>query len=86
MSNFTNKVILRQLHERIVRVLPNIISLNQSGIVKGRSIMKNILLVQEIIRNIHLRNKKVNVVVKLDMTKTYDRVAWIFLTKELRKF
>lgn len=33
-----------------------------------------------------LRNKNANVVVKLDMAKTYDRVSWIFLTKVMRRF
>lgn len=27
-----------------------------------------------------------NVVVKLDIAKAYDKVSWIFLTKVLRKF
>ncbi|WMV14216.1 hypothetical protein MTR67_007601 [Solanum verrucosum] len=47
--------------------------------------MENVLLAQEIIRDIYLRNKHINVVVKLDMAKAYDRVSWIFLTKVLRK-
>lgn len=47
--------------------------------------MENILLAQEIIRDINNRNQHVNVVVKLDMTKAYDRVFWIYLTKVLRK-
>lgn len=59
---------------------------NQYDFVKGRSISKNVLLAQEIIREINLINKHVNVVVKLDMTKAYDRVSWIFLTKVLRQF
>ncbi|KAH0757928.1 hypothetical protein KY290_021421 [Solanum tuberosum] len=86
LSNFTNKVISRMIHERIVGVLPNIISQNQSGFVKRRSITENVLLAQEIIRDMHLRNKQTNEVVKLDMAKASDRVDWIFLTKVLRKF
>lgn len=43
--------------------------------MKDRSITKNILLAQEIIRNINKRNKHTNVVVKLNMTKAYDRVS-----------
>ncbi|XP_060211840.1 uncharacterized protein LOC132639410 [Lycium barbarum] len=64
----------------------NIISLNQAGFVKGRSIMENVLLAQEIIADIRLRNKSANIVMKLDMAKAYDRVSWIFLLKVLRKF
>lgn len=67
-------------------VLPKLISQNQSEFVKERSIAKNVLLAQEIIKDISKRNKNVNVVVKFDMEKTYDRVFWIFLTKVLRQF
>lgn len=67
-------------------VLPNIISANQSGFINGRSIMENVLLAQEIIRDLNRRNKYHNIVVKLDMAKAYDRVSWIFLIKVLRKF
>nr|XP_016500520.1 PREDICTED: uncharacterized protein LOC107818927 [Nicotiana tabacum] len=41
---------------------------------------------KEIITDIRLRTKPVpNVVIKLDMTKAYDQLSWIFLTKVLRK-
>lgn len=86
LSYFINKIISRVLHGRIVEVVPKIISPNQLGFVKGRSIMENVLLAQEIIKDINMRKKYVNVVVKLDMDKAYDRVSWIFLTKVLRKF
>ncbi|XP_060216660.1 uncharacterized protein LOC132644118 [Lycium barbarum] len=64
---------------------------NQAGFVKGRSIVENILLTQEIITDIRIRttrnNKQdvPNVVMKLDMTKAYDSLSWIFLTNVLRK-
>lgn len=67
-------------------MLPKIISQNQSGFVKGRNIIENMLLAQEIIRDINRRNKYVNVMVKLDMEKAYDRVSWFFLIKVIRKF
>ncbi|WMV49304.1 hypothetical protein MTR67_042689 [Solanum verrucosum] len=63
----------RIIRERIVPVLPGIISTNQSGFVKGRSITENVLLAQELVRDINMRNKLQNMVVKLDMAKTYDR-------------
>ncbi|XP_060210567.1 uncharacterized protein LOC132637503 [Lycium barbarum] len=56
------------------------------GFVKGRNIAENVLLAQEIIRDINLRAKHTNMVIKLDMAKAYDRLSWIFLTKVLRQF
>ncbi|XP_019225001.1 PREDICTED: uncharacterized protein LOC109206620 [Nicotiana attenuata] len=49
LSNFTNKVLSRVLHDRLEKFLPLLISHNQSGFVKGRSIFENILLTQEIV-------------------------------------
>nr|XP_009783905.1 PREDICTED: uncharacterized protein LOC104232411 [Nicotiana sylvestris] len=86
LSNFVNKIFSRVIHERLVELLPNIISEERAGFVKGRSIVENILLTQEIITDIRLRKKAgPNVVIKLDMTKAYDRLSWLFLTKILRK-
>ncbi|XP_075099715.1 uncharacterized protein LOC142176349 [Nicotiana tabacum] len=60
--------------------------LGLNGFVKGRNIVENILLTQEIVTDIWLRTKAgPNVILKLDMTKAYDRVSWLFLTKVLRK-
>lgn len=47
---------------------------------------ENVLVTQEIIRDINGRNKMNNVVVKLDMTKTYDRESRKFLVRVLRSF
>lgn len=47
--------------------------------------MENVLLVQEIVHDIRIRAKPANVIIKLDMTKAYDRLCWLFLTKVLRR-
>ncbi|XP_075076768.1 uncharacterized protein LOC142163386 [Nicotiana tabacum] len=60
LSNFSNKIIPRVVHERLVELLPTLISPNQDGFVKGRSIVKNMLLTQEIISDIRLRGKPSN--------------------------
>ncbi|XP_060211964.1 uncharacterized protein LOC132639539 [Lycium barbarum] len=57
----------------------------QSGFVKGRCIIENVLLTQEVVSDIRLRGKTANVVLKLDMAKAYDRVSWDFLARVLRK-
>ncbi|XP_059288975.1 uncharacterized protein LOC132042454 [Lycium ferocissimum] len=85
LSNFINKVISRVVHDRLDRLLPAVISSNQSGFVKGRNIIENVLLTQEIITDITKRGKHANVVIKLDMTKAYDIVSWLYLCKVMKK-
>ncbi|KAK6782001.1 hypothetical protein RDI58_019797 [Solanum bulbocastanum] len=49
LSNFTSKIISKLLCLRLAPIIPSLISPNQSGFVKGRSISENIMLEQEII-------------------------------------
>lgn len=86
LSNFSNKVVSRVIHGRSIGMLPNLISEEQLGFVKGRNIIENILLTQEIVTDMWLRTKAgPNVIIKLDITKAYDRLSWLFLTKVQRK-
>lgn len=78
LSNFNSKIFSKILHERLVHLLPYIISPQQADFVKGRSIVENVLLVQEIVHDIRIRAKPANVIIKLDMTKAYDRLCWLF--------
>nr|XP_027127799.1 uncharacterized protein LOC113743944 [Coffea arabica] len=86
LCNFLNKVLFRILAERLAPLLPRIISLNQSRFVRGRQISDNYLLTQEVISGIGRKNRGGNVALKLDMTKAYDRVSWVFLVNVLRTF
>ncbi|XP_075096232.1 secreted RxLR effector protein 78-like [Nicotiana tabacum] len=70
----------------MVGILPGLISEEQAGFVKDRSIVENVLLTQEIVTDMKLKTKVgPNVVIKLHMTKAYNRLSWLFLTKVLRK-
>ncbi|XP_060200160.1 uncharacterized protein LOC132628395 [Lycium barbarum] len=44
LSNFINKVISRVVHHKLEKSLPRLIYANQSGFVKGRNIIENVLL------------------------------------------
>lgn len=66
-------------------MLPMIISQEQARFVQGRSIIENVLMMQEIIAKIMKRGKIHNLVIKLDIMKAYDRVEWLYLLKVLRK-
>lgn len=77
LCNFINKIISRVLADRLVRIIPCIISPQQSGFVKDRQINDNFSLAQEVVGDIGRKNGGYNVVLKLDIAKAYDRVSWI---------
>ena len=85
LSNFTSKIISKLVSNRLSPILPALISSNQSGFVKGRSISENIMLAQEIIHQIKKPKIGSNVIIKLDMAKAYDRVSWSYTCLVLRK-
>lgn len=84
LSNFTSKFISKLMSSRLGSILPELVSLNQSGFVKGRNISENIMLAQEIIHQIKKPNIGSNVVIKLDMAKAYVRVSWSYICLVLR--
>lgn len=79
--NTLYKLLSKILANRIKPLLPSIVSESQSAFVPGRLISDNIMLAFEV--NHYLKRKsqgKVGFVgVKLDMSKTFDRVSWTFL-------
>ncbi|XP_019260713.1 PREDICTED: uncharacterized protein LOC109238687 [Nicotiana attenuata] len=85
LGNFINKIISKVIGARLGPIFSRIISANQSGFVKGRNISENIMLAQEIIHGIKKPNEGSNVVIKLDMAKSYDMVSWSFTCIMLRR-
>lgn len=86
LSNFSYKIISKLLNSRLSNVIQKVVSPNQEDFLKYRSIIENIMLTQELVYNIKKKpNVNGNVVVKLDMTKTFDRVDWKYLCQLLRQ-
>ncbi|EOY02242.1 Uncharacterized protein TCM_016767 [Theobroma cacao] len=81
-----NKIVTKLLANRLSKILPLIISENQSGFVNGRLISDNILLAHELIGKIDAKSRGGNVVLKLDMAKAYDRLNWDFLYLMMEHF
>ncbi|XP_071906091.1 uncharacterized protein [Coffea arabica] len=86
LCNFVNKLISRILADRLAQVLPKIIFPQQSGFVRERIISDNFLLAQELLSSMGRTSRNADVALKLDMSKAYDRVSWVFLTMVLRRF
>ncbi|XP_019253806.1 PREDICTED: uncharacterized protein LOC109232489 [Nicotiana attenuata] len=79
----TNLVLLPK--KKLVTTFSDLRSISLSNF-SNKEHSKNILLTQEIVTDMRLRTKAgPNVIMKLDMTKSYDRLSWLFLTKVLRR-
>lgn len=77
--NVVYKCVAKILANRIQALLPSLINPCQSAFVKGRSIVDNILLMQEIVKNYHKAEGRPRCAIKMDLMKAHDSIDWAFL-------
>ncbi|XP_074364595.1 uncharacterized protein LOC141705594 [Apium graveolens] len=86
LYNVLYKILAKVLANRLKKVLPVVITENQSAFVQGRSITDNVLISFELIH--FMKRKKGSqdgeVALKLDISKAYDRVSWDYLWHRMR--
>ncbi|XP_042962523.1 uncharacterized protein LOC122296793 [Carya illinoinensis] len=79
--------LLEQEDIRFKKVLAVIIEPTQCAFLPGRLISDNVMVAYELIHSMKTRKRgKVgNMAVKLDMSKAYDRIEWVFLEAVMKK-
>ncbi|OMO80722.1 reverse transcriptase [Corchorus capsularis] len=81
--NQTVVIVSKTLANRLREVLPFIIGPNQSAFVLGKMIFDSSIIAFESIH--YMKNKRSggekHMVLKLDLSKAYDRVEWVFLER-----
>jgi len=85
LCNVIYKVISKVIANRLKPLLPLLISPEQSRYVEGRQILDGIILSHEIIHSLkHI--KQVGMILKLDLSKAFDKLNWIYIQKMLLAF
>ena len=86
LCNVLYKIFSKVLANRLKKILPNIITKNQSAFTKSRLISDNILVA---FKSLHSMQKHIGkegfMAIKLDMSKACDKVEWSYLQSIMEK-
>eukprot|EP00253_Pinus_taeda_P004657 PITA_04657 len=78
LCNCIYKIIAKVIAVRLVPILSRNVSMEQSGFLDGRQIHEAIRVAQEVLHTIKQKKKK-GVVLKIDLSKAYDRINWLYI-------
>ena len=83
LCNVIYKIISKTIANHLKKIIPKLVSETQSAFMSKRLISDNILIAFETLH--HHKNKRNGklglMILKLDMSKAYDRMEWNFLEK-----
>jgi len=85
LCNIIYKIVSKVIATRLKPLLPLIISPEQSGYVEGWQIMDGIILTHEIIHSLK-QTKKPSMLLKIDLSKAFDSISWVYIQKILAAF
>eukprot|EP00253_Pinus_taeda_P019798 PITA_19798 len=85
LCNVIYKIISSLMAKRLKPLLENLISPEQTGFVAGRQILDGLVVTQEVIHSMKAKKQK-GMMIKLDLSKAYDRINWQYLEEILGSF
>ena len=79
------KIISKVVANRLKPLLPTLVFMKQSSYVEVRQILNNIIQAHEVVHSL-LSNRKVGMIMQLDLAKAYDKLNWTYIRKGLLAF
>ena len=83
LCNVIYKIITKVIANRLKPLLPGLISLEQPGFAEGKQILDGIIAIHETIHSLKC-TKRPQILIKLDIKKSYDKLSWQYLEESLR--
>ena len=80
LKNWRPKILTKRLANRLQKVIPEIVSEDQSGYIKKWYIGENIRTIIDILEYTALKHKP-GLMIFLDFEKAFDTISWTFLSK-----
>jgi hypothetical protein len=77
------KLFMKVLATRLASRIDELVGIEQSAFIKGRCIQDNFIYVRALLRRLH-RSKTPSLLMKLDISKAFDSVSWVYLLDMLR--
>ncbi|XP_062115077.1 uncharacterized protein LOC133829254 [Humulus lupulus] len=84
--NTLYKCISKMLCFRLAKVLPLLIHQNQGAFIKNRQLAHNILILQDLLHGYTRKTITPRCLIKIDLSKAYDSIDWVFLEDILAAF
>ena len=72
------KILTKSIAKRLQKVLPKIISSDQTGYIKGHFIDRNVRLIQDVMSH-NKQEEKPGIAIFLDFRKALDTIEWNYL-------
>lgn len=85
LLNLSYKIIAKLLARRIAEITKNIVSITQTGFIKGRYILENLITSWKAMNSAKASRQDVAMIL-VDFEKAYDRFEWPFVIGMLKAF
>ena len=87
LGNVVSRIVSKVLANWLKQILPNVISDSHSAFVPNRLITDNTTVAFEVLHRMRNKRtgKKWQMAIKLDFSKAYNRVEWVFLQEIMLK-